>query len=132
MEPSPAARWEAPYRVSLLSLRQADEEILPGELHLAAPSVLIVTDRLRPVRLGVHLRREGRSRVLGTFGETSAFPDEPAAVPVTWEEATARIGDEPVSLPFLGGPYRWALVNAGYLVATAVDSQKLWIVESVA
>jgi len=132
LETAPVARWEAPYRVTLLSLRQADDEFLPGEMHLAAPTVLVVADRLRPVRLGIHLRHEGQSRVLGTFGPTSPFPDEPAAVLLAWEGGTARIGDDTVALPFLAAPFRWALVRAGYVVATAADSQKLWIVESAA
>ena len=61
------------YRVTLLSLRQADDEFLPGEMQLAAPTVLVVSDRRRPVRLGIHLRREGQSIVLGKFGPTGSF-----------------------------------------------------------
>jgi len=132
LEPAPPARWEAPYRVTLLSLRPADDEFLPGEMQMAAPTVLVVTDRRRPVRLGVHLRREGQSIVLGTFGATGAFSDEPAGVDVAWEGGRAQIGVDNVSLPFLAGPFRWALVRAGYLVASAADSQKLWIIESAA
>ena len=68
LEPAPAARWQAPYRVTMLSLRPADDGFLPGEMQLAAPTVLVVSDRRRPMRLGIHLRRQGQSRVLGTFG----------------------------------------------------------------
>ena len=132
MEPAPPARWEAPYRVTMLSLRPADDEFLPGEMHLAAPAVLVVSDRRRSVRLGVHLKREGQSVVLGAFGPTSAFADDRSGVPVVWEGGRARIGEVTVALPLLAGPFRWALVPAGYLVASAVDSQKLWIVESAA
>jgi hypothetical protein len=132
LEPTPAARWEAPYRVTLLSLRPADPEFLPGEMQLVAPTVLAVTDRRRPVRLGVHLRRLGQSIVLGVFGSAGSFTDEPADVQVSWEGGAANIGDNKVSLPFLGSPFRSALIRAGYLVASARDSQKLWIVESAA
>ena len=104
LEPAPAARWEAPYRVTLLSLRQADDEFLPGEMQLAAPTVLVVTDRRRPVRLGIHLRRMGQSIVLGTFGPTGAFPDEPAGVDVTWEGGGARIGATKVIAALSGQP----------------------------
>jgi len=130
MEPAPPARWEAPYRVTLLALRPASDEFLPGEMQLAAPTVLVVSDRRRPVRLGIHLRREGQSEVLGTFGPSGPFQDEPAAVPVAWAGGRARIRGDDVWLPFLAGPFRWTLVRAGYLVANAADSQKLWIVES--
>jgi hypothetical protein len=130
LEPAPAARWEGPYRVTLLSLRQADDEFLPGEMKLAAPTVLVVSDRRRPVRLGVHLCREGRSMVVGRFGPNARFPDEPNAVDVEWERGSVRIGDDRVSLAFLAEPFRWAVASAGYVVASASDSQKLWIVES--
>ena len=132
MEPAPPARWEAPYRVTMLSLRPTDDEFLPGEMHLAAPAVLVVSDRRRPVQLGVHLKREGQSVVLGAFGPTSAFADDRSGVPVVWEVGRARIGEETVALPLLAVPFQWTLVPAGYLVASDVDSQKLWIVESAA
>jgi hypothetical protein len=132
LESAPASRWEGPYRVTLLSLRPADDEFLPGEMHLAAPTVLVVADRRRPVRLGVHLRRQGRSIVLGAFGPSSPFPEQPSAVGVAWERGHVSIGGELVELPSLHAPLRWAVAPAGFLVASAVDSQKLWIVESAA
>jgi hypothetical protein len=132
LEPAPAARWEAPYRVTMLSLRLADDGFLPGDMQLAAPTVLVVSDRRRPMRLGIHLRRQGQSRVLGTFGPLAGFDDEPAGVEVAWESGSARIGDDSVPLPFLDTPLRWTLVRAGYVVANAIDSQKLWIIESAA
>ncbi len=132
LEPALSARWDAPYRVTLLSLRQADDEFLPGEMQLAAPTVLVVSDRRRPVRLGIHLRRDGQSSVLGKFGATGPFPNEPAVVQVEWQGGNAKIGDHTVSLPFLAEAFCWSLVGAGYLVASAADSQKLWIVESAA
>jgi hypothetical protein len=132
LEPAPAARWQEPYGVTTLSLRAVDDGFLPGEMQLAAPTVLVVSDRRRPMRLGIHLRRQGQSRVLGTFGPLSSFEDEPVRVEIAWEPGSARIGDNRVPLPFLDVPLRWTLVRAGYLVANAVDSQKLWIVESAA
>jgi hypothetical protein len=132
MEPAPPARWEGPYRVTLLSLRAADDEFLPGEMHLAAPAVLIVEDRRRPARVGVHLRREGRSAVLGTFGATRPFSEEPVPVSIAWDGGSVGVGADKVGLPFFPGPFRWSAARAGYLVASAVDSQKLWIVESAA
>ena len=70
--------------------------------------------------------------MLGTFGPTGPFPDEPAVVRVAWEGGDAQIGDDDGVAAVPGGPFRWALVRAGYLVASAIDSQKLWIVESAA
>ncbi len=132
LEPAPPARWEGPYRVTLLSLRPADDDFLPGDMHLAAPAVLVVEDRRRPVRVAVHLRRDGRSAVLGTLGPTRPFPEHPPAVAVAWDGGTVGLGGERVCLPFFPGPFRWSVARAGYLAASAVDSQKLWIVECAA
>jgi hypothetical protein len=132
LEPAPAARWQAPYRVTVLSLRPDNDAFLPGEMQLAAPTVLVVSDRRRPLRLGIHLRRDGQSRVLGPIAAGPAFADEPVDVEVAWGTGSARIGDGTVRLPFLVAPLHWTMVRAGYLVASAVDSQKLWIVECAA
>jgi hypothetical protein len=132
LEPAPEARWGAPYLVTTMSLRQSDDDFLPGDMQLASPTVLVVSDRHRAVRLGIHLRRQGRSVVLGAFGPAGAFPDGPAGVDVAWEGDAARIGADVVRPPFLGRPFRWTLVRAGFLVASAPDSQKLWIIEAAA
>lgn len=132
LEPVEPARWEEPYAVNLLSLRAADDEFLPGVLRLAAPTILVVKDRRRPVRLGVHLRRGGRSRVLGRFGATGSCFDEPSGPLMAWEGGTLRIGAVAVALPMLASPRDWVPVGAGFVVATAADSQKLWIVEAAA
>jgi hypothetical protein len=132
LEPVRSARWEGPFRVTLLSLRPADDAFLPGEMQLAAPAVLVVTDRRRPARLGIHLRREGRSTILGPFAAAEPFPDEPPGVNVAWGGNTARVGSEKLSLPALERPFRWTAVRAGFLVVSAPDSQKLWIAESAA
>lgn len=129
MEQAPAARWEAPYRVTLLSLRNDDDEFLPGEMQLVAPTVLVVTDRFRPARLGIHLLREGKSLVLGKFGLAGSFVEPLTAPTVHWEGGVARMGEDRVALP---RPFSWTVVSAGFLVSSAVDSQKLWIVESAA
>ncbi len=132
LEPAPPVRWEPPYHVTTLSLRASDEDFLPGEMQLATPSVLVVADRRRPVRLGIHLRPGGRSAVLGTFAPTDPIPEEPSTIAVEWADGIARIGPEAVPMPFLAMPYRWSIVPSGYVVACALDSQKLWIVEAAA
>ena len=39
-------------------------------------------------------------------------------------------GKERVRLPLLGEPFRWLQADAGFVVASAINSQQLWIVES--
>jgi hypothetical protein len=130
LEPATRANWSGPFRVTTLSLRACDEEGLPGDMHLVAPTILAVKDRRRDLACGVVLRKGGRSETAGAFGETRPFVEQPSAKPPRWQGEWVTIGEERVRLPFLGEPFRWLQVDAGFVVASAVDSQKLWIVES--
>ena len=133
--PAPTPTWQGPFRVTLLSMRAADDEFLPGDQYLAAPSVLVVADRKRQVRLGVHLRIHGRSEILGTFGQTS--PPIPQHGPECrgYLEARGELLYRRRTLsrcPFLHEPFRWTITTSGFIVASSRDSQKLWIVEAFA
>jgi hypothetical protein len=130
LEPAARANWAGPFRVTTLSLRACDEEILPGDMHLVAPTVLAVRDRRRDLACGVVLRKEGRSEPAGIFAETSPYAGQAPATPPRWQGEWMAFGEERVQLPFLGEPFRWLQVDAGFVVASAVNSQKLWIVES--
>jgi hypothetical protein len=130
LEPATRANWAGPFGVSTLSLRACDDEILPGDMHLVAPTILAVKDRRRDLTGGVVLRKEGRSEPAGAFGDTVPFVEQPPATPPRWQGEWVTFGQERVRLPFLGAPFRWLQVDAGFVVASAVNSQKLWIVES--
>jgi hypothetical protein len=130
LEPAAASTWEGPYRVTLLSMRSGDEDFLPGDMELIAPSILSVVDRRRPVRWGVVLRKQGQSELAGQLGETRAYLEEPIPEPARCDGARLSVAEERISLPYLREPFRLLQVRAGFVVATAVDSQKLWIVES--
>jgi hypothetical protein len=130
LEPATSAKWSGPFRVTTLSLRACDDEILPGDMHLVAPTILAVRDRRRDLACGVVLRKDGRSEAAGIFGDTSPFVEQPPAKSPRWQGEWVTFGEERVRLPFLGEPLCWLQVNAGFVVASAVNSQKLWIVES--
>jgi hypothetical protein len=129
-EPSPPARWNGPFRVSLLSMRQADYDFLPGDMYLVAPTVLAVKDRRRELQWGVLLQKQGRSDLACRFDETSPYAEGPSSVSPRWQGELLSLEQERIGLPFLREPFRWLQVRAGFVVASAVDSQKLWIVES--
>lgn len=129
-EPATRAQWQGPFRVATLSLRPCDDDILPGDMHLVAPAVLTVRDRRRDLGCGVVLRKQGQSELAGIFNQTSPFVEEPSAAPPSWQGEWLTLGNDRVQLPFLGEPFRWLQVHAGFVVASAVNSQKLWIVES--
>ncbi len=129
-EPAAAASWTGPFRVTLLPLRQADDDFLPGDMNLVAPTVLVVKDRRRPVQCGVILRKQGQSELAGMFETTSPYAQGPSAVVPQWQGESLVFDKERVTLPFLLEPYRWLQVQAGFVAACAVNSQKLWIVET--
>jgi hypothetical protein len=129
-EPATPANWTGPFRVTMLSLRAGDDEFLPGEMHLVAPTILTVKDRKRDLACGVVLRKQGQSEVAGIFGEVSPFVEQASGMPPSWKGEWVTLGKERIQLPFLGEPFRWLQVHAGFVVANAVNSQKLWIVES--
>ncbi len=128
--PATIANWTGPFRVTMLSLRAADDEILPGDMYLVAPTILTVRDRRSDLACGVVLRKQGQSELAGVFGETSPYVEAPPTTAPSWQGEWATFGKERIQLPFLGEPFHWLQVHAGFVVASAVNSQKLWIVES--
>jgi hypothetical protein len=80
----------------------------------------------------VLLRKDGRSELAGAFGEAGAYVEEPPSPTPRWQGQELALAAGRVALPFLGEPFRWLQARAGFVVASAVDSQKLWVVESAA
>jgi hypothetical protein len=128
---APPASWKGPFAVTVLDLRPLHEEFLPGEITLAAPAVLRVVDRRRTgAEVGVLLRPRGKSRPLGLMaglGEFTEAGDQPA---VTFQDGRVQVADEEVAVPQLRRCHRHVVVRSGFIAACAVDSQRLWIVES--
>jgi len=131
LAPTKPARWEGPFVLAVLNARPLDDDFLPGEMHLAAPVVLCVHDRRRAgVHLGLFLQHGRRSRFLGLtpclgqHGPAEGLP----AVQVT--EQRLQVGSRAVDLPFLNCCREHALAGPGFAVFSAVDSQRLWVVET--
>ena len=131
LEPAPPAQWRGPFRATVLDLRPSADDLLPGHMTLAAPTLLTIQDRTRPTLfVNVLLRREGRSQALGASGGLPAY--EQSACPPAMEFARDRVtvAGHPVPLPLLDHVHDHLVVPAGFIVASALDSQRLWIVES--
>jgi hypothetical protein len=129
-EPATNANWSGPFRVTMVSLRAGDDEFLPGEMHLVAPNILAVRDRRRHLSLGLVLRKNGQSELAGVFADTHPYTEPPSAMAPRWQGEWLAFGNERIQLKFLAEPCRWIQLSAGFVVASAVNSQKLWIVES--
>jgi hypothetical protein len=129
-EPAISSNWSGPFRVTTLSLRGGDEEFLPGDMQLVAPSVLAVKDRRHSLSLGILLRKKGLSELAGIFADTSPYAEPLSAMTPRWKGEWLSFGSERIQLKFLAEPFRWLQLSAGFVVASAVNSQNLWIVES--
>jgi hypothetical protein len=126
--------FEGPFAVQVLDLRGVDDEFLPGPMHAAAPAILCVHDRLRQ---GVHgavvLAAGGSSRSLGTTPCLAKDVDQEqvgGALEVRVAQGRATIGGRELPLPTVHTEHAHAMLASGYLAVSAVDSQRLWIVES--
>lgn len=127
----PPASWKGPFAVTMLDLRPLHEEFLPGEIALAAPAVLRITDRRRTgLEVGVLLRPGGHSRALGLLSGLGEFLEAGERPAVEFLDGRVRIAGEEVAVPRLRRCHRHVIARSGFLAACAVDSQRLWILES--
>jgi len=128
---SKQAGFTGPFSVEILNTPEHEVEFLPGEMHLAAPSVVCVHDRLRTdLCLGVALRPGGTHRILGPMGCLGEAVVEDGAP--TGRAVDGRVVFSKAEAPLTGlrEPHRAVLSPIGFFVASAVDSQRLWVVES--
>ncbi|MEK6237970.1 MAG: hypothetical protein N2C14_24930 [Planctomycetales bacterium] len=130
LSPQPPSRWTKPVGPKILDARPFDGDFLPGEMHLTAPAVLCVRDRLRPVQLGVLLQKGGASEIIGPIPESTAYPERFEPPKTKFEPSAAWINRTKVDLPLLGTPRSHVCTEPGFLVVAAEDSQRLWIVET--
>lgn len=130
LSPAAPAQWRAPYRVVTLDTRTVDDDFVPGEMRLCAPRVVHITDSRRDVHLAVLLARKGASRLFGPVRNLAEHVEAGAGPDVVLGDSAVRIGQHSVDLPWLGVSRRYVLAQAGFFVASAVNSQRLWILES--
>jgi hypothetical protein len=129
LAPRAPSTWKGEFRHTVLNPRDVDEDFLPGEMRLIAPVVAAVQDRRRPITLGVLLEEQGQSRFLGSLTGFEGDYSEGAAPAVALQANGAKVGGRRASLPLLTAPYGWLAARTGFVVASAVDSQRLWVLE---
>lgn len=129
LAPARPAQWRGPFALCILDGRAADDDFLPGRMHLAAPAVLCIHDRRRPeVHLAVFLQAQQRSRFLGLTPCLGDFASQEPPVHLAAHELA--VGGQKVGLPFLRCVHTHVAASTGFVAVSAVDSQRLWIVES--
>jgi hypothetical protein len=131
LAPAPAATWAGPFAVTVLDFRPLHDDFLPGEVRPAGPCVLGIADRRHPdLWAGVLLRPGGKSELLGLTGRLGDYADDRPLPAVAFGDGTVRVAGHAVAVPTLRRCHRYAAVAAGFVAAAAVDSQRLWILES--
>jgi hypothetical protein len=131
LTPAPAAKWKGPFAVTVLDPRPFSEEFLPGRMYLAAPAVLCVQDRRKlGVEMGVLLRPKKGCCVLGLTQGLTEYSEEGDRPSVEFEDGVVFVAGQSVALPHLRRSAGHAVAQGGFIVVSAVDSQRLWIVET--
>ncbi|WP_164012289.1 hypothetical protein [Pyxidicoccus trucidator] len=130
LAPARAATFTGPFTLAMLDTRKLTDEFLPGDMHLAAPSVLCVHDRRsEDVKVGIFLAPEGGARFLGLQPCLGSGPEEKAPALELGTNAV-RVNGREAPLPLLGTPHRTLVASSGFVVASAVDSQRLWVLDT--
>ncbi len=131
LAPSAPASWSGAVAVNVLDLRAFHAEFLPGRLRLAAPTVLCVEDRRRPeLQIGVLLRRGRKSEPLGVLPGLGEYAETGPLPEVKFADGSATVGARTIPLPTLRRCHAFKVARAGFVVACAPDSQRLWVIES--
>lgn len=129
--PPPPSQWAGPCTLAVLDPRPLADGFLPGEMHLAAPAVVCVHDRRRAgSQLGVLLARGGHSRLLGATPCLGATVHEGARPAVTFSPGHVAVGGHRVALGWLRAPLERLVTATGFVLASAIDSQRLWVVDT--
>lgn len=131
LAPRPPARWSGPLSATTLDPRPAHDGFLPGAMHLAAPAVVCVHDRRREGdHLGVFLERGGESHLLGATPCLGDNLSEGSSPPVSLDGDTLSVGPLSARVPFLRSPHERLATSTGFVLLSAVDSQRLWVLDS--
>ena len=130
LAPARASTFAGNFTLATLDTRKVMDEFLPGDMHLAAPCVLCVHDRLaKDVHLGVFLAPGGAARFLGPQPCLGPGPEEKPP-PVEALKDGVRVNGKDVVVQRLGMPHRTLAARSGYVVVSAVDSQRLWVLDT--
>ena len=131
LTPPPAAAWNGRYQLHVMDLSERSQTFVPGALYLAAPSVLCVENRIHSAEtLAIWLRKRGASEVLGLVGRLPRYDESFASPSVDVGEDSIAIDGKSVDAPLIASPRESICVACGFVVVSADDSQRLWLVEA--
>lgn len=132
LAPRARSTFQGPYAVRTLDLRDVDGAFLPGRMHFAEPALVCIHDRKRldivaGVLLGAKTAPSLAFRSPCLAEKTVADPGLPT---VSLTQAGLCVGDARVPLPLWTRGHAVVASRAGLIVASALDSQRIWIAET--
>jgi len=137
LAPRARSSFRGPFAVRVVDLRPVEPAFLPGRVHFGAPTLVCVHDRRRPsLAAGVLVGARGaeslvfRSPCLGRAAFEGVAAEDPGVPTVTLARGGVHVGGARVPLPLFVRGHSVAASRAGICAASALDSQRLWIVES--
>lgn len=132
LAPRAKSSFQGPYAVRTLDLRDVDGAFLPGRMHFAEPALVCIHDRKRPdVAAGVLLgARSAPSLAFRSPCLAEKTKADPGLPTVSLTQAGLCVGDARVPLPMWTRGHAVVASRAGLIVASALDSQRIWIAET--
>lgn len=131
LSPQPAATWQGMLQLKVLNLREMDDAFVPGKMYLASPAVLCVENRMSPENtLAVLLQKAGTSTVLGSVGRLPEHVESFSLPSIDAQADAILVDGRRIDAPLIVSPRQTLCVAAGFVVVSADDSQRLWVVES--
>ena len=119
----PSAKWTGATKVAILDPTVFDRAFLPGEMHLATPSVVCVHDRRNPERHIAVMLRRAKSVCLGTTPCLGREEKPSAQAPEAFFTRAFAATGLPDRLQTLSA-------RSGFALFASELSQRLWVVES--
>ncbi len=126
--PNPKWDWTGELITAIIDTKVLDYRFLPGGLHLLTPNVVAIQDRFRDSFLALVIAPKGDSVVLGPFGDRfEPFTEKDPPLVVVQSEG-AIVEGRHIQLASINQLDSCVASSAGFLVGSAVDSQRLWLV----
>jgi hypothetical protein len=129
LRPLTPALWKPPFDVRVLDGRMLHDDFLPGEMELSAPSVVCVRDRRAENVFGGIFLDDEPCTLLPHHRHLGSYQGDPAAVQVEFGVSEVRIAGHTVPLPHLLQVHSHLICGQGMILASAIDSQRLWLIQ---
>ena len=131
LTPPEPATWSGPFGVQSMNTREVLDDFLPGDFYAVAPRVVCVKDRRQEgVEVALFLQHGGQSRFMGLTGGLAPWSERAEVPPVEVTPQKVRAGALEVELTSVTHPRGHIALASGFVVVSALDSQRVWVLES--